>query len=571
MPKSKQAGVAVTTLHSTKGATASARKTSWLVRWASSAPLLVAGILILSVHNPHRAGLTWIQLGPPDSTLSLPFPTSYSLAGAIISGVLATLFFCRSSLRDEVRRTLADSTPSDAKWALWLLVYVAMVAGLAKSINGTPENEVASAKYILWATILTLAVLGSACLAAMPLRFWLRWTKHNLRVIPSIAAVGILTYVIGHHYTLLLIGNLTDFTDPVERSTLGMISFFLRICGENPVHDPRYNLIGIGNFSVYIDAPCAGWEGIGLFCTLFGVYLWLYRRDLRFPQALILLPIGVLVLWCLNVVRLVALILLGSWSNSLAVDGFHSVAGWLFFNAATLGLVIASRRLRLFAQDAPGHDRCASSNPATPYLLPLILIIGTAMIARIFSYNFDVLYPLRVVVGASVLWFYRKTLAFRWSPSWSAVALGLFAFAVWIILLDRGNNAAGTNASIRIGLNSLSAIEATGWILFRIIGAVLIVPIAEELAFRGYIIRKLVSADFEAIAPGHFTWFSFMGSSILFGALHAEWLAGTIAGMIFALAVYRRGSFSDAIISHSVANGMLAAYVLTTGHWFLWN
>ncbi len=100
----------------------------------------------------------------------------------------------------------------------------------------------------------------------------------------------------------------------------------------------------------------------------------------------------------------------------------------------------------------------------------------------------------------------------------------------------------------------------------------LIVPIAEELAFRGCIIRKLVSTDFEAVAPGHFTWLSFLGSSILFGALHTEWLAGTMAGMIFALAVYRRrGSFSDAITSHSVANGMLAAYVLATGRWFLWN
>jgi exosortase/archaeosortase family protein len=45
-----------------------------------------------------------------------------------------------------------------------------------------------------------------------------------------------------------------------------------------------------------------------------------------------------LALWCLNVVRLVALILFDNWSDALAVDGFHSVAGWLFFNAAALGL-----------------------------------------------------------------------------------------------------------------------------------------------------------------------------------------------------------------------------------------
>jgi exosortase E/protease (VPEID-CTERM system) len=569
VPKSREAGGA--TLCSAKRGDRASPKTAWLVRWASSTLLLVAGILILSVRSPHQGVIRWVQLGSSNSTLSFPFPNRFLFASVLISSVLATLFFCRSSLRAEVRRTLADSTPSNTKWMLSLLIYVLMVAELAKWTNDGAGNDVVSATYILREAILTIAVLGSACLAAMPLRFWLRWTKQNLRVIPAIAAMGILTYVIGNHYTLLVLRNLTDFIDPIERSTLYMVSFFLRLCGENPVFDPRYNLIGIANFSVYIGASCAGWEGIGLFCTFFSVYLWLYRRDLRFPQALILLPIGVLVLWCLNVVRLVALILLGNWSDALAVDGFHSVAGWLFFNAATLGLVIASRRLRLFAQNGSGHDRCASSNPVKPYLLPLIIIIGTAMLTRVFSYHFDILYPLRVVVGASALWFYRKKLPLRWSPSWSAVALGFLAFAIWIILLDRENNPAATNASIRIGLNSLSAIGAASWILFRIIGAVLIVPIAEELAFRGYIIRKLVSADFEAVAPGHFTWPSFLGSSILFGALHVEWLAGTIAGMIFALAVYRRGSFSDAITSHSVANGMLAVYVLATGRWFLWN
>jgi hypothetical protein len=69
--------------------------------------------------------------------------------------------------------------------------------------------------------------------------------------------------------------------------------------------------------------------------------------------------------------------------------------------------------------------------------------------------------------------------------------LGFLACAIWIILLDRENNPATTNTSMRIGLNSLSAIEAGTWILFRIVGAVPIVPIAEELAFRGYIIRRL--------------------------------------------------------------------------------
>ena len=109
------------------------------------------------------------------------------------------------------------------------------------------------------------------------------------------------------------------------------------------------------------------------------------------------------------------------------------------------------------------------------------------------------------------------------------------------------------------------------WILSRAFGAIVVIPIAEELAFRGYLLRKLIRSDFETVAYGRFTWVSFLGSSVIFGLLHTNWLAGCLAGMIFAVAVYRRGLLSDAIVSHGVANAMLAIYVLATHEWFLWS
>jgi membrane protease YdiL (CAAX protease family) len=52
--------------------------------------------------------------------------------------------------------------------------------------------------------------------------------------------------------------------------------------------------------------------------------------------------------------------------------------------------------------------------------------------------------------------------------------------------------------------------------------------------------------------------------------LHGRWLAGILAGMIYATAQYRRGQISDAIVAHAVTNGLLAAYVLGLGHWNFW-
>ena len=85
-------------------------------------------------------------------------------------------------------------------------------------------------------------------------------------------------------------------------------------------------------------------------------------------------------------------------------------------------------------------------------------------------------------------------------------------------------------AAIRSGVASLSAGGAATWLFFRVVGSVIIIPVAEELAFRGYLTRRLISSDFRSIPPGHLTWISFFASSLLFGVLHGRWLAGHTGG-----------------------------------------
>ena len=99
----------------------------------------------------------------------------------------------------------------------------------------------------------------------------------------------------------------------------------------------------------------------------------------------------------------------------------------------------------------------------------------------------------------------------------------------------------------------------------------MVVPIAEEWAFRGYLTRRLIAADFESVPPGRFTWVSFLLSSAAFGLLHGRWLAGMLAGLIYAGLTYRRGRVGDAALAHAVTNGLIAATVLATGDWTMWS
>jgi exosortase E/protease (VPEID-CTERM system) len=335
--------------------------------------------------------------------------------------------------------------------------------------------------------------------------------------------------------------------------------------------EPAGRVIGARNFVVHVAPNCSGYEGFGLVAAVIGCYLWLCRRTLRFPAALLLLPLGLVASWALNVLRIAVLISVGAlgWPV-VAVNGFHTQAGWLAFNAIALGLIMVSRRSSLFSrrEDAGPHP-ARGPNPAAPFLVPLLAIVGVSMVtAAVAADGIDRLYALRVIAVGFVLWAYRAAYgALGWSWSWHAVGVGLAVYGVWIgleFLFPPGESATGDPFT-------LPAVERRVWFVCRVVGAVVLIPIAEELAFRGYLLRRLQGDELDTDMAGRLNWFAVLASSLLFGLLHpGRWVAGTLAGILFAWAFCRRGRLTDAILAHAVANAVLAGYVLTTRQWALW-
>ena len=116
------------------------------------------------------------------------------------------------------------------------------------------------------------------------------------------------------------------------------------------------------------------------------------------------------------------------------------------------------------------------------------------------------------------------------------------------------------------------SVWAAVWLIARTVGYVVAVPVAEELAFRGYLTRRFWRADADASQIGVFAWGAFLLSSVIFGAFHGRlWLAGTVAGMLFAFALYRRRWIGDAVLAHATTNGLIAAYIFATGNWSAWS
>jgi exosortase E/protease (VPEID-CTERM system) len=338
------------------------------------------------------------------------------------------------------------------------------------------------------------------------------------------------------------------------------------------VTDPARLVIGTKAFRIAISSSCSGLEGAGLMLVFTVAWIYYCRREYRRPHILILIPASITLMWFLNALRIAALIMIGNaGAPAVALGGFHSQAGWIAFNASALGLVFAASRIQWLkvaggeAVPAPAFD-----NRAAAYLVPFLVILASAMFSQSVSAGFEWLYPLRFLAAGAALWCFRDQYRLLdWRISWFAPLIGLAVFLVWIGLDAFAGG--GSDHSIPAALFAMPPWARTVWLAGRIGAAVITVPIAEELAFRGFLLRRPIQTQFDAVDPHTVTWLSILISSLLFGVLHgSRWGAGAVAGLLYAAAYTRRGRIGDAVLAHAITNALLAGWVVFSGAWGMW-
>jgi CAAX prenyl protease-like protein len=98
-----------------------------------------------------------------------------------------------------------------------------------------------------------------------------------------------------------------------------------------------------------------------------------------------------------------------------------------------------------------------------------------------------------------------------------------------------------------------------------------LVPILEELFWRGWLPRWIQDTKFERIPPGTFTAFAFIVTALLFAAEHGPfWEVGLLAGLVYNWWMWRTKSLGDLVLAHAVTNACLAGYVVLTQQWQFW-
>ncbi len=324
------------------------------------------------------------------------------------------------------------------------------------------------------------------------------------------------------------------------------------------------------HFAIQVADICSGLEGVGLMLAFCGAWLVYCRRELIFPRVLLLIPVGLLLIFGLNVVRIAALMLIGDAGfTDLAVYGFHSQAGWIAFNCAACGIAIVSRRSGWLQRSAvKGAVVRTADNPTAAYLVPFLTVLGGGMLAIAVSGPSGPWQVLPPLACAAALWRYRGGLAaLDWRFSWRGVIVGIGVFVLWIFAARWLRPAAGVPWIPA----TLAEPWSTLWVLARVLGSVVIIPIAEELAYRGYLLRRLVAPDFAAVRfEGVGSW-PLLVSAAVFGAAHGGmWPPALVAGLAYGLLVTRTGRLGEAVCSHATTNGLIAAAVLLGDRRELW-
>ncbi len=149
-----------------------------------------------------------------------------------------------------------------------------------------------------------------------------------------------------------------------------------------------------------------------------------------------------------------------------------------------------------------------------------------------------------------------------------AVVAGLAVFAAWIHLdapwMTLGSPSAPFVPRLVDGRLDWSLI------LMRGAGAVLVVPIMEELFWRSFLMRWVDDARFEVVQPESASIKAIVLSTFVFVLAHTLWLAAAVAGLVYAWLYRSTGKLWVAVVAHAVTNAALAAWVIHTGQWRFW-
>lgn len=230
-----------------------------------------------------------------------------------------------------------------------------------------------------------------------------------------------------------------------------------------------------------------------------------------------------------------------------------------------------------------GMDESKKS-PMAPYVVPFALFMaGLALVeavrylggksgALLLSKPEFWVYPLQTLACGAALIVYWRRYDFGRGVAWlAALAAGLLALGLWLLptaLPGVAPRTAGFDPT------PFSDSPLLYWLTIaaRFARLVIIVPLVEEIFWRGFLMRYLIREDFSTIPLGTYSRLSFFGVAGLFMFVHSmpDWPAAFLTGIIYNGLLVRTKSLGACVVAHAVTNLGLGIYIMVTRQWGFW-
>lgn len=182
------------------------------------------------------------------------------------------------------------------------------------------------------------------------------------------------------------------------------------------------------------------------------------------------------------------------------------------------------------------------------------------------------IFPLQTVGCGLLLWrFWPAYNLARPRGMGLGIGIGVLVFLVWI----SPQSFFGFDPR-RTGFNpdTFAGQPALFWstVILRFLRLVIVVPLAEEIFWRGFLLRYLIDEQFDRVPIGTFSWLSFSVVTGAFALSHstADWPAALLTGAVYNWVAYRTKSLSTCVVAHATTNGLLGLWIMSTKQWGFW-
>jgi len=231
-------------------------------------------------------------------------------------------------------------------------------------------------------------------------------------------------------------------------------------------------------------------------------------------------------------------------------------------------------------------------SPVWPFVAPFFLFMLFLVVEGWFPDQHYLFYPVKsLAVGAVILGSWRLLPSLRPTLPVLSMLVGVLGVVLWIgldpwsIQLNSLSDWIYNRAVHVIGLDSWQVHDdgpligrnpfqlypaSEAWILFgfRVLGISLVVPVMEELFWRGFLMRWLIKEEFTTVPLGTYQPFSFWLTTAFFAGVHgAEWPLAVIVGILYGGWFVRTKSLGNIMLAHGVTNLLLALYCLMANDW----